>query len=282
MSYILKAIRKAELERQRDNKADLKNAILQSQQPPPEKHKHRLLIILLICNLTAFLLFFWYHQRQNKAKKTDTVATIESITLARQNPPAFSKTGIIKSSKHSSEQVKKTKVASVENKVSLETLLEKKPVRGEEKSKTKITTESLKPKISTNHKSIIVAKKPKTALVKDQSKPIVNEDNTNIKSIKTSSNSQIVQSHPSVNRKIYTEQRIPFLDELPLSFQHMVPKLNINVHAYSDDPQERFIIVDMVRYEEGQKVTQDLKLEEIRPDELVLTFSGKTFRIKRP
>ncbi len=257
MSYILKAIRKAELERQRDNKADLKNAILQSQQPPPEKHKHRLLIILLICNLTAFLLFFWYHQRQNKAKKTDTVATIEPITLARQNPPAFSKTGAIKSSKHSSKQVKKTKVASVENKVSLKTLLEKKPVIGEEKSKTKITTESLKPKISTNHKSIIVAKKPKTALVKDQ-------------------------SHPNVNRKIYTEQRIPFLDELPLSFQHMVPKLNINVHAYSDDPQERFIIVDMVRYEEGQKVTQDLKLEEIRPDELVLTFSGKTFRIKRP
>jgi len=87
---------------------------------------------------------------------------------------------------------------------------------------------------------------------------------------------------PPVLAKPQTEPSIPLLKKLPYSFRRTVPELDINVYVYSEQARDRFIMVDMVRYTEGQQIADGLLLKEIRPDSLVVTFSGKTFRIKRP
>ncbi len=74
---------------------------------------------------------------------------------------------------------------------------------------------------------------------------------------------------------------VPLLSELPLEFRRQVPKLNINVFVYAEDPPQRFVIVDMVKYRTGMNI-QKIQLKEILSDSLVVEYMGKTFRILRP
>lgn len=76
--------------------------------------------------------------------------------------------------------------------------------------------------------------------------------------------------------------RLPLLKEMPYEFRRRVPELNINVYVYDDNPDKRFIMVDMTRFAAGQQLADGLDLKEILADSLVVSFEGKTFRIQRP
>lgn len=76
--------------------------------------------------------------------------------------------------------------------------------------------------------------------------------------------------------------RFPLLKEMPYEFRRRVPELNINVYVYDDNPDKRFIMVDMTRFAAGQQLADGLDLKEILADSLVVSFEGKTFRIQRP
>ncbi len=75
---------------------------------------------------------------------------------------------------------------------------------------------------------------------------------------------------------------LPFLDELPADFRRSLPNLPINVFSYSSTPAERFVMIDMVKYVPGQQIKDVLELKEIRPDSIVVHYSDRTFKIKRP
>ena len=75
---------------------------------------------------------------------------------------------------------------------------------------------------------------------------------------------------------------IPFLFELPPEFRHTIPDLKINVFVYSEQPAERFVMIDMVKYSAGQRIKDSIMLKEIRSDSLVVEYNNRTFRIKRP
>ncbi len=74
---------------------------------------------------------------------------------------------------------------------------------------------------------------------------------------------------------------IPFLSELPYDVRRSIPKLTINVFVYSDDPQESFVMIDMVKVKTGQTIQEGMVLKEIRPDSLVVDYQGRTFQIAR-
>lgn len=75
---------------------------------------------------------------------------------------------------------------------------------------------------------------------------------------------------------------IPFLAGMPRDFQREFPTLNINVFVYSEDPKERFVIIDMVKYVAGQKMDSGAEILELRPDSVVFNYRGRKFRVKRP
>jgi general secretion pathway protein B len=58
--------------------------------------------------------------------------------------------------------------------------------------------------------------------------------------------------------------------------------MNINVYVYSEDPEQRFVIVDMAKYRPGQRIGDGPLLEAITPNSLVLHFEDRQFRIRRP
>ena len=78
------------------------------------------------------------------------------------------------------------------------------------------------------------------------------------------------------------EKEYPLLKTFPYEFKRNVPKLNINVFVYNEDPKQCFVIVDMLKYQTGQLLPGNLKLKEIRQDSLVVDYKKRIFRIKRP
>ena len=75
---------------------------------------------------------------------------------------------------------------------------------------------------------------------------------------------------------------LPYLDELAYEFQRSLPVLPINVFSYSAVPNERFVMIDMVKYIPGQRIKDLLEFKEIRSDAIVVSYKGRTFKIRRP
>ncbi len=98
---------------------------------------------------------------------------------------------------------------------------------------------------------------------------------------KASSAKTMRQKPPAAAKAKAPRPSVPLLSELPLEFRRQVPRLNINVFVYADEPQQRFVIVDMVKYRTGENI-QQIQLKEILSDSLVVEYMGKTFRILRP
>ena len=65
-------------------------------------------------------------------------------------------------------------------------------------------------------------------------------------------------------------------------FQQRLPDMKANVYAYSADPVERFVIVNMDKYRAGQRIADGPVLQEITADSMILKFSGRRFRLERP
>jgi general secretion pathway protein B len=79
-----------------------------------------------------------------------------------------------------------------------------------------------------------------------------------------------------------TRKGTPDLNELTYEVRNNLPNLNINVFSYDHRPEDRFVIIDMVKYKTGQLIKGSVKLKEIRPDSIVLEYGGNTFKIERP
>jgi general secretion pathway protein B len=66
--------------------------------------------------------------------------------------------------------------------------------------------------------------------------------------------------------------------ELPLAVQQELPPMSISVHAYSSKPADRLVGINNRLLHEGQDVAPGLKLEQITPDGMILSFKGYSFR----
>ncbi len=75
---------------------------------------------------------------------------------------------------------------------------------------------------------------------------------------------------------------IPSLNELPGELRQRIPAIKVNVHAYSQAPEEQFIIVDMIKYRSGERIAEGLVLEQVTPQGVVLRFEGTAFRLSKP
>jgi len=68
------------------------------------------------------------------------------------------------------------------------------------------------------------------------------------------------------------------LSELPLAIQQDLPPMAVSVHAYSGKPGDRLVGINNRLLHEGEDVAPGLKLEQITPDGMILSYKGYTFR----
>ena len=92
-----------------------------------------------------------------------------------------------------------------------------------------------------------------------------------------------VATAPPASGVIYLNAgNVPPLDTLPLAFQQSLPALNLDVHSYSANPAERFVVINMQRYQKGDTLKEGPKVIQIVPNGVVLEYHGQQFLLPRP
>lgn len=66
--------------------------------------------------------------------------------------------------------------------------------------------------------------------------------------------------------------------ELPVAIQQELPPMSVSVHAYSGKPAERLVDINGHLLHEGEDVAPGLRLEQITPEGMILSYKGYTFR----
>ena len=69
--------------------------------------------------------------------------------------------------------------------------------------------------------------------------------------------------------------------DLPQEFRNKLDLPRLDVHVYTQEPQGRFILVNLKKYREGERLPSGLALEEILPDGMVMSYQGKRFRVEK-
>ena len=113
--------------------------------------------------------------------------------------------------------------------------------------------------------------------------------------------SPIVLAPPSAAREIAparaapapAAQARPAADEVPVysinpwqqgsaAVQQLAVGLSLDVHVYAEQPAQRFVLINMIRYREGERLKEGALLERITPQGVVLSYEGEPFRYDRP
>jgi general secretion pathway protein B len=68
---------------------------------------------------------------------------------------------------------------------------------------------------------------------------------------------------------------------LPLEVEGRLPAFFVTAHIYDPVPDKRFVVINSLKYTQGETTREKLKVEEILPDGVVLGFEGNRFYRRR-
>ena len=89
------------------------------------------------------------------------------------------------------------------------------------------------------------------------------------------------EPEPEPTEPAESDSNLPTMEELILGNIVSVPTLNMDIHVYSDVPEERFVFINMSRYNEGQTLKEGPLLLEITDSGVVLRHQGHDFLVTR-
>ncbi len=283
MSYILDALKKSEQQRASFNIPVEAPAL--DRQPASGMPRLRLSLIILLVLLTAG----WFIARLQKPDNHTPAPVISKQVASKQMAPkqAVSEQTITKqvTSKQttSGQTVSIPAVASAPTAAPAATVRQPLPDEIEKRShgvsktaaKQTLQNKALpeKPDISSNNSSGHAPAGRTEAKVVPIFKPIT----------PTSPVSRSTGPFPDIGND--TSQAAPAntdirsLSNLPVSVQQSLPSINIEGHIYDDHPAKRMVIINGNIYREKQALGNGLRLEEITPDGVILSYQGNVFHM---
>lgn len=88
-----------------------------------------------------------------------------------------------------------------------------------------------------------------------------------------------VPTAPANSGKGATGSGIPMLSELPEALRRQIPPLSIAGAVYSDDPNQRMLIINNQTFGQGNQVGSGVQLEEIHSSSSIFSFQGTRFQL---
>lgn len=82
-------------------------------------------------------------------------------------------------------------------------------------------------------------------------------------------------------KNVDQEQKVINLAELPLPIQQGIPPMSVQVHSYSEAPEQRLVGINDRLLKEGDAVAPGLRLEQITPDGMIFSYKKYRFRYGR-
>ena len=87
---------------------------------------------------------------------------------------------------------------------------------------------------------------------------------------------------PGISTQTATEDaRLPRFADLVVRGELNVPHMHLDIHVYSGDPAERFVFINMRRYNEGNATQEGPKVERITRTGVVMDHQGQRFLLTR-
>ena len=77
------------------------------------------------------------------------------------------------------------------------------------------------------------------------------------------------------------DEVLPSISEINLAGGQALPELHLDVHVFATKPSERFVYINMRKYREGATLAEGPVLERIRRDGVILNFNGLRFVLPR-
>ena len=77
------------------------------------------------------------------------------------------------------------------------------------------------------------------------------------------------------------DARLPRFTDLVVRGELNVPHMHVDIHVFSPNPAERFVFVNMRRYNEGDVTQEGPRIERITNDGVVMDYQGQRFFLAR-
>ncbi|MDP1666311.1 MAG: general secretion pathway protein GspB [Methylobacter sp.] len=255
MSFILNALRKSEQERQSLQSETVTDKI-SLPQPPQNRSKTttKPLVFFIIANVLVIAGIVWFVRNNSTPTPSTTAQTIS-------NPLSVQET-------------------KLESKAMAKPIQPKRPAQKPESETTSIAEliDKETPEPAPLPVKPVIKKKPTTDFVKQPA--ITNNSEIPIQITPVIAPTAKVQS--DTPETIPITKDIPFLSDLSFEFRKTIPKFTINAFVYSPHSEERFVMIDMVKYKPGQQIKDTMLLKEILPGSFVVDYQNRVFKIKRP
>jgi len=265
MSYILDALRKSEQQRQATQPDSVTDRILVNP-PQPRQKSQKWIIALIIGNLLVVAYFVWYFTQKSPVEQPKDKAT---GSLDKQLLPLTSEKRVLPLGGPSLQNG----INSTANPLPPEQAASQPP------------SPSIAQLIEIKKKAEIerpVKKVPEKKLPAANKEPM-----SRSKASSPASQPEYISAEeeiaPSPTPELATKRKgVHDLNELPYEQRNTLPNLTINVFSYAQQPEDRFVIINMVKYRTGQLINGSVKLKEIRADSIVLETGNETFKVDRP
>lgn len=83
----------------------------------------------------------------------------------------------------------------------------------------------------------------------------------------------VIADHP-----LTVSRPMPYA-QLPITLRQTLGPLNLDIHVYSAQPSQRFVVINDQRYRQGDWLQAGLLLEQITPDGVILSDRGHRFTL---
>lgn len=74
----------------------------------------------------------------------------------------------------------------------------------------------------------------------------------------------------------------PLLQQMPEEFRRALPPLALTIHVYSHEESQRILFINNREYHQGSQIEGGIRVENIVPDGVVLSYRGERFKLSRP
>lgn len=284
MSMILEALSRAEKERQAEHGNDLDASKYVASSTIKEDRFKKWVLIALLANFSLILLFaagyLWNTYANSVVNSEQSAAAAPSAQQQSNNSEAIDHmTSTVVNSQSIDEPIVKSAIIDASIEIDNKLLKE-----GASYSNSSLESEAhvnktkplvAKPKIAPAN---TVAKKtpPVQYSAQPLSQPSINKQ-TNAQVTRHISNT--LQAN---NASLTNYNNITKLNDMPPAQRSQLAQMQVNVHVYDDNPQSRFVLIDMVKYKEGDRMSgANASITSIVPEGVVLDYAGKQVLIER-
>ena len=270
MSYILDALKKSEKERQRGAVPDL--LTMQDVIFHGKKKRQTWPYVLAVATVLCISLSAYWLMPGKANRKTGDTNIVVAQKSGTEATESLSEKPLQQAGIQDNDKKEKTlRQANIEGAKSLKAPLAS--AKREEKLHVKADPKAEQKTLAPGNAHETSAAVKETLSVQS-AKPVSKTEGQAVASPPSSQDIKpIHDAPPPVPGKIYD------VGELPVSVKQNLPPVNMSIFMYSEDPASRMVRINGQTYREGQSLGEGLKLEEIRPDGVIINYRNYRLHI---